>query len=198
MSGQLDRTLGRPSSLGVKNHKHVFNHTSEDATTYKINRCSLYLLIIRNNLYEAFTLFDYADASLLNGNRSSTIVAPQALFMLNSELVLNAAEQMATSILTDSQLNQENRITNIYRLVYSRPASQREIIRAKNICKTTTRPSSMRTPIHSRPHLPCGNRSVMCWWLPMNLFTSANHAKTCQIITICTDAGRTARRMVQH
>jgi len=154
VSGQLDKTLGGPSSLGVENRKHVFNHTSEDATTYNINRRSLYLPIIRNNLYEVFTLFDYADASLLNGNRSSTIVAPQALFMMNSDVVTNSAEQLARNILTISQLDDRSRIERIYQMAYGRLPSRKEVARAKiflqSYAQTITAADANPQQIHSQ------------------------------------------------
>lgn len=98
VSGQLDRSMGG-SMLNVGNREFVFNHTSQDNTTYATTRRSLYLPVIRNNLYDVFTLFDYTTADVTNGDRQSSIVAPQALFMLNSDIVLEAAQHMVDRLL---------------------------------------------------------------------------------------------------
>ena len=54
-------------------------------------RRSVYLPVVRNHLYDMFQLFDRADPSVTTGDRATTTVAPQALFMMNSDLVLQAA-----------------------------------------------------------------------------------------------------------
>ena len=86
-SGILDTSMGG-SMLHVKNREFIFNHTSMDETRYGSLRRSVYLPVVRNHLFDVFELFDYSDASVLNGSRSTSTVAPQALFMMNSELVL--------------------------------------------------------------------------------------------------------------
>src|SRR5262249_20081665 len=51
-------------------------------------RRTIYLPVIRNDLPALFQLFDFGDSLSVNGRRSTTNVAPQALFMMNSPLVL--------------------------------------------------------------------------------------------------------------
>ena len=80
VSGMLDREMGG-SMLHVKNREFLFDHTSKDNTDYSSLRRSVYLPVIRNNLYDFFQLFDFNDASVINGNRETTTVAPQALFL---------------------------------------------------------------------------------------------------------------------
>ena len=77
--------------LHIGNRAYFFDHTSKDLTNYSAPRRSLYLPVVRNNLYPVFQLFDYSDASVPNGNRNSSTVAPQALFMLNSGLDMDSA-----------------------------------------------------------------------------------------------------------
>lgn len=64
-------------------------------TKYDSNRRSLYLPVVRNNLFVVFSLFDSTDAAVPNGDRANTTIAPQALFFLNSKLVLDTAELLA-------------------------------------------------------------------------------------------------------
>ena len=98
LSGTLDRTLGG-SLLEVKNRVYLFDHTSNDKSSYDISRRSIYVPVIRNHLYDMFQLFDYTDASVLNGNRDTSTIAPQALFLMNSQLVTSLTTAMAKRLL---------------------------------------------------------------------------------------------------
>ena len=129
ISGLLDR---RPGGYvwTFKNYALVFNHTSEDATTYNSNRRSIYLPVIRNHVYDLFELFDFPDSSTVNGHRSESVVAPQALFLMNSPLVLRTSEVMARNLLAESKWDHSQRVDQLYQLAYNRPASAREQQRA--------------------------------------------------------------------
>ncbi|MFK7779140.1 MAG: DUF1549 and DUF1553 domain-containing protein, partial [Gimesia sp.] len=126
VSDGLDPTLGG-SLLTVNNREFVFNHESKDSVTYDFNRRSIYLPVIRNHLFGMFMLFDYADASVLNGDRSSTTVAPQALFLLNSHLVEDASQRMADQILNQTALSPEQKIQQLILKAYGRLPSKMEL-----------------------------------------------------------------------
>src|SRR6185436_17009862 len=98
VAGVLDRTMGG-KMLALKNREYVFNHTSKDATTYDTLRRSIYLPIIRNHLYDEFEQFDYPDPAVPTGSRNETVIAPQALLMMNAELVGQSAERLAKQVL---------------------------------------------------------------------------------------------------
>ena len=135
VSGTLDLQMGG-SLLHVKNREFFFNHTSKDTTNYKSNRRSVYLPVVRNNLYDVFQLFDYADASVINGNRESTTVAPQALFMMNSKLVINASENLAAEILSQGKLSEKEKVQLLYKKAYARLPSEKEEVRALQYLKS--------------------------------------------------------------
>lgn len=126
VSDGLDLTMGG-SLMNVDNRAFVFNHESKDGVTYDFNRRSLYLPVIRNHLFGMFMLFDYADASVLNGNRASTTVAPQALFMLNSHLIENASHRMAEQIQHETALSPEQKIQKLFLKAYGRQPTEMEI-----------------------------------------------------------------------
>src|SRR5207253_10760707 len=90
LGGQLDPALGG-SLLKVKNRGYFFDHTSKDLTDYNSRRRSLYLPVVRNNVYDVFALLDYPDAAIPSGDRATTTVPTQALLMLNSDLVMQSA-----------------------------------------------------------------------------------------------------------
>ena len=125
VSGLLDRTMGG-SQLHVANREFIFNHTSRDETSYDAPRRSLYLPVIRNNLYDGFSLFDYTDASVPNGDRATSTIAPQALFLLNSDLIADAAQALAERLLATGTDNPESQVTTLYERVLGRLPTPRE------------------------------------------------------------------------
>jgi len=90
LSGELDLALGG-STWSYENRKLVFNHTSEDGTNYLTNRRSIYLPVIRNNVFDLFQLFDFPNPNSMCGNRTPTTTPQQALYLMNSPLVRQAA-----------------------------------------------------------------------------------------------------------
>jgi hypothetical protein len=131
VSGLLDPSMGG-SLLHVKNRQYLFDHTSLDRTKYDVPRRSLYLPVIRNNVYDVFQLFDFADPSVQTGDRATTTVAPQALFMMNSELVAKASDALAAGLLKQ-QGDDTSRIQTLYLKAYGRPADAREVARARGL-----------------------------------------------------------------
>jgi len=130
VSGLLDPKMGG-SILPLKNREYVFDHTSKDQTRYDSRRRSLYIPVVRNNVYDVFQLFDFGDGAVPEGNRPTTTVAPQALFMLNSDLVQQAAEGLANSLLERSELDTAGRVRLLYSKAYGRPAKDTEVKRAQ-------------------------------------------------------------------
>jgi hypothetical protein len=128
-SGRLDRRMGG-SLLHVKNREFLFDHTSIDKTDYSAPRRSLYLPVIRNNLYDMFQLFDFNDASGPVGNRATTTVAPQALFAMNSDLVAECAESLAARLLSRADLDDAARVRLLYETCYGRTPGEGELARA--------------------------------------------------------------------
>lgn len=69
---------------------------------------SIYLPVIRNDLPEVFEAFDFTDPQVSTGARPKTTAPTQSLFMLNNDLVMDAAEATARRILSDASVNSEN------------------------------------------------------------------------------------------
>lgn len=119
VAGTLDRHIGG-KTVPLRNRQFVFNHTSKDATRYDSPRRALYLPIIRNNLYDLFQQFDYPDPTVPTGRRDSTVVAPQALLLMNSPLTQQAAAHLAPRIrAAGSDLSSRLRFAHL--LIHGRP-----------------------------------------------------------------------------
>jgi len=113
--------------LTVKNRAYFFDHTSKDLTDYTSRRRSVYLPVVRNNVYDVFQLLDYPDAAVPTGDRTTTTVAPQALMMLNSDFVTRASSDFAQTLLELPTASDESRIVRVYVSSYGREPSPEEI-----------------------------------------------------------------------
>src|SRR5206468_914627 len=80
-----------------------------------------YLPIVRGVVPEFLSLFDVADPELVTGQRDVTTIAPQALYMMNSPVVLEQAEKTAKNLLADSRLTDDaQRMEHAFRLMIGR------------------------------------------------------------------------------
>jgi hypothetical protein len=129
VGGLLDRTAGGPALAGVKNRDYLFDHTSKDRTSYASDRRSLYLPVIRNNLYDVFQLFDAPDPAVPTGDRATTTVPTQALFFLNSDLSARAADALAGRVVAAPGLDDAGRVRLLFELAYARPPTAAEAAR---------------------------------------------------------------------
>jgi len=130
VAGSLDTTIGG-KTIPRRNREFVFNHTSKDLTTYGSTRRALYMPIIRNNLYDLFQQFDYPDPATSTGLRHSSVVSPQALLMMNSDLATDAARDFAARLFKLSA-DKEARLRAAYRLAFAREATTEDLRRAEN------------------------------------------------------------------
>lgn len=127
-AGSLDPALGG-KTLPLRNKEFVFNHTSRDHTTYGSERRAVFLPIIRNNLYDLFEQFDYPDPTMPTGSRNATVVAPQALMMMNSPIVMDSAVKLSARLLAREDLDTAGRIELAYELAVGRQPRAAELVR---------------------------------------------------------------------
>jgi hypothetical protein len=128
VSGRLDESL-EGKTLPLRNRQFVFDHTSIDHTKYESLRRALYLPVIRNNLYTLFEQFDFPDPTMPTGNRNATVVAPQALLLMNSDLVMDSADALAL-LLMNAPGDDAAKVQMAYQRVVGRPATDAETQRA--------------------------------------------------------------------
>lgn len=124
VSGRLDDSIGG-KTVPLRNRQFVFNHTSVDHTRYESVRRAAYLPVIRNNLYTLFEQFDFPDPTMPTGNRNATVVAPQALLMMNDDLVMDSAREFANELAQRSSVP-ERRIELAYEMALCRKPSAHE------------------------------------------------------------------------
>ncbi len=143
VSGRLDDRLGG-KSVPLRNRQFVFDHTSIDHTRYDSLRRAAYLPVIRNNVYTLFEQFDFPDPTMPTGNRSSTTVAPQALLLMNSELVLDSSEELARTVLAQAATD-EARLLLAYRQILGRLPDARDVEQARAFLNDATSHAATRS-----------------------------------------------------
>ncbi len=123
VAGTLDRTMGG-SLFTMANFQYVGN------VKYDTLRRSIYLPVVRGKTYDFLLTYDFPDPVTMNGKRVNTVVAPQALFMLNNPFVLDQAEAFAKRMFTAGTAA-ETRLRFAYREAFLRDPTSEERTRAE-------------------------------------------------------------------
>ncbi len=126
VSGGLRFDMGG-SILTYKDRQYVANTTKGSSVDYDRPIRAAYIPVLRSSLYEVFQAFDLPDPTSPNGDRDSTVVAPQALFMMNSSVMLNHSKKMAESLLNQASLDDQARIREAYERALGRQPSAKEV-----------------------------------------------------------------------
>jgi hypothetical protein len=119
------------SMLTYKDRQYVANTAKGSNVDYDRPIRSIYVPLLRSSLYEVFQAFDLPDPASSNGDRDSTVVAPQALFMLNSSVMLKNSRRLAEYLLSRQDLDDTARIRLAYERALSRPPTPGEIDQAQ-------------------------------------------------------------------
>ncbi len=128
VSGKLDAQQGG-SLLTIPDNNYVTDDQSNVRALYAAPRRSVYLPIIRNSLFDMFQAFDMGDPSIVNARRSTTTVAPQALYMMNSPFVMDASRAFADEVQKSGKTDIE-RVNAAYLKAFDRVATPAEITQA--------------------------------------------------------------------
>lgn len=92
---------------------------------------SIYLPIARSVQPESLAIFDFADPSIVLGARATTIVPPQALYMMNSKFMDEQANAMAQRVMKTEGF--EKRFSLACRLTLCREPYPQELAAAKKM-----------------------------------------------------------------
>ena len=171
VSGRLDAGMGG-TLVNWKNNEYV----PADAVSAQAVRRTVYLPIVRDRVFDALTIFDFANPSVCSAKRTPTVVSHQALFFLNSGLVKDSALAVAKSLLARGDLDEPARIREAYVRVLNRPATAPEVQRARRFLAGlaassdgTLEPGRVASP-------PAGGESLLGDW-----------AALCQTLLACNE-----------
>jgi hypothetical protein len=133
-SGSLDLAPAVGSVVAKTAGVNIGRNTqlSEAVNGLENNRRSVYLPVIRNLLPEMFSVFDFAEPSIIVGRRNITTVPTQALFMMNSPFILKYSGSLAERVIKDAGDLSAKRIERAYALTLNREpvSAEREQMQA--------------------------------------------------------------------
>jgi hypothetical protein len=132
VSGRLNRTLGGPGVL-----------PQSPADPRVRGRRSIYLLARRNVRFPFLETFDLPDSTMSCPRRECSVTAPQALTLLNSAEVREAAEALAGQLLRQGDAEPE-RVRRAYRLALGREPLAQEIHWAREFLRQSPWPELCR------------------------------------------------------
>ena len=99
VSGRLDLAVGGAAVEGVKSQDPSPADLQKNRDVYEGSpRRSVYLPVVRTNVYKFFTLFDFPNPAAPTGNRSTTTIPTQALFLMNNPWVQGLADDIAANM----------------------------------------------------------------------------------------------------
>ena len=132
ISGQLNHKRGGPSFYPALNGEVVAGASKPGrgwrwSSEEDQKRKSVYAFVKRTMVYPFFELFDYANTEGSLGTRPQTTVAPQALLMLNSELITESA-----SLIAESALSSKDPVGEAFRIILGRDPATAERSMAKS------------------------------------------------------------------
>ncbi|MFO0063575.1 MAG: DUF1553 domain-containing protein, partial [Planctomyces sp.] len=87
---------------------------------------SVYLPVARGLLPRALEVFDFAEPSMVIGQRESSNTPAQALYLLNNRFVIEQSEVLASRLQQESA-DRTSQIQLAFRLVYGRAATEQEL-----------------------------------------------------------------------
>ncbi len=125
ISGRLDPAIGG-SLVNWKNNEYA----PADEVSAKSLRRTLYLPIVRDRVFDALTIFDFANPSVCTAQRTPTVVSHQALFFLNSPLIRDSADALANTLLAHPDHDNAALIGQAYKRILNRNATEDELYRA--------------------------------------------------------------------
>ena len=100
--------------------------STEYGYKFEGTRRSLYTPVFRNTPLEILSVFDFADPNLVVGERTTSSVPTQALFLMNSPFVRTQAGEAAKRLLDENLPDNIGRIKQAYRRALGRNATSRE------------------------------------------------------------------------
>ncbi|MBS0372576.1 MAG: DUF1553 domain-containing protein [Proteobacteria bacterium] len=90
------------------------------------HRRSAYIFVRRNTPYPLLDTFDWANPQLVHGRREVTTTAPQALALVNSDLVFEWSKALAGRVIREAGENDNARLDRLYQIAFGRNPDKTE------------------------------------------------------------------------
>jgi len=108
-------------------------------------RRTVYGYVDRRNLPEVYNQFDFANPDVTTGKRYETIVPQQALFMMNSPLVVEQARNIVNQKEFTDCPDAKTRITYLYERIFQREPTDTELQLAASFITDSPAPEAIST-----------------------------------------------------
>jgi hypothetical protein len=157
-SGALDREMGGTffdyKAIQAGGHPDRELYSLGSRPYFPQPRRAVYIPVVRNFRPYELTIFDTANEHLSTAVRRPTIVAPQALYLMNSPLVRDQARNLATDLLAEfEEEDVASIVSSAYRRVLGRAPEAAEIEDAQRFLESYMRLSSAGQKPHPSPEL---------------------------------------------
>jgi hypothetical protein len=130
-AGLLDESLGGPPVYPPQ--PQFANQAGFNENTWKTsenprdqNRRSVYIFVKRNNPYPLLDTFDWANPQVVHGKREVTTTAPQALALINSDLVYGWSQVLAGRVIREAGDKDAARVRRLFEILYAREPGKQE------------------------------------------------------------------------
>ena len=132
LSGRLRWALdGGP--MGVKSQDPSPKDLANNQSFYEKNdRRSVYLPVVRSNVYDLLTLLDFPNAATPVGSRVTTTVPTQALLMMNGDYLMNESRSIAKNWLNATDKALKPSLNLLYEALLTRSPTPDELAWAKD------------------------------------------------------------------
>jgi mono/diheme cytochrome c family protein len=133
IGGKLDTNLyGKPVPLALARGRNfraqlVLEPSHRPVDVGYTTRRTVYGYVDRADLPEVFNHFDFANPEMETGRRYQTTVPQQALYLMNSPLVVEQARNVAARTDVTACKTDEEKIARLYEIIYQRAPRQEEI-----------------------------------------------------------------------
>ena len=159
-SGLLEDKLGGPAVFpplpaGTTAPNRNFWITSDNP--HEVNRRSVYVFIRRNLPYPLLDTFDWANPQIVHNKRDVTTTAPQALALINSDLVYGWSKALAGRVIKEVPRGGDSaRIDRVYEILYSRRPDAFEKTRLLGFLKSQEAVQAAQLAAGRKVNLPEG------------------------------------------
>lgn len=126
-SGSIDYSPGQKSAIAQLDA--LINKPPHNAASLhrSHNHRSVYLCLMRHAPPSELAAFDLPDGVAPSGNRETTTLPTQSLFLLNSDFVVDQSNRLAARLLQNKNLNDPDRIRLAFDSVLARSGSDDQI-----------------------------------------------------------------------
>ena len=132
ISGELDFTAGgRPVPISSEGFAQ---------------RRAIYTLIDRSNPPELLTQFDFPSPDVATGRRYETLVPQQALFLMNSPMVIETARKLVDRVSFSELKSDDDRVAILYLAIYQRMPTKQEVALGLRYVKSNPQGSGFEAP----------------------------------------------------